>query len=99
MYEKSSKVKSNQPPKNAARHTLCPIATGPLARQTLAMRIVPPDEYSSAVAYLRRHGCNITPEDSLTCADVAAPRTKVDGTALTAEEVVSLAIEKGWELP
>jgi hypothetical protein len=63
------------------------------------MRIVPPDEYSGAVAYLRRHGCRVSPEDSLTSADLSAPRTKVDGKPLTAEEVVSLAIEKGWELP
>lgn len=63
------------------------------------MRIVPPDEYSGAVAFLRRHGCNITPEDSLTSADLSAPRTKVDGKALTAEEVVTLAIERGWDLP
>lgn len=78
---------------------LCPIAACAAARQTLAMRIVPPDEYSGAVAYLQRHGCRITPIDSLGSADAAAARTQVDGKDLTAEEVVSLAVEKGWELP
>lgn len=61
------------------------------------MRIVPPDEYSGAVAYLQRHGCCITPIDRLGLATAAAPR--VDGNDLTVEELISLAVEKGWELP
>lgn len=78
---------------------LCPIAACGAARNTEAVRIVPPDEYSGAVAYLQRHGCRITPMDSLGSADPVAARTRVDGTDLTAEEVVRLAVEKGWELP
>lgn len=78
---------------------LCLIATRADARNSGAMRIVPPDEYSGAVAYLQRHGCNITPIDSLGSADTKAARTRVDGKDLTAEEIVSLAVEKGWELP
>lgn len=64
-----------------------------------AMRIVPPDEYSGAVAYLQKRGCSVTPIDSLASADPKAARTRVDGKDLTAEEVVSLALEKGWVLP
>jgi hypothetical protein len=62
------------------------------------MRIVPPDEYAGAVAYLQSHGYRITPIDSL-AANSPEARTRVDGKDLTAEEVVSLAVEKGWELP
>lgn len=74
----------------------------PLARmiiRLLIVRIVPPDEYSGAVAYLHGHGYSIKPVDSLGSADAAAARTRVNGKDLTAEEVVSLAVEKGWELP
>lgn len=63
------------------------------------MRIVPPDEYSGAVAYLQGHGFSITPIDSLGSADAKHARTRVSGKDLTSEEVVSLAVEKGWELP
>jgi len=78
---------------------LCWIAASGTAGKTLDMRIVPPDEYSGAVAYLQKHGCNVTPIDSLGSTDRAAARTRVDGKDLTAEEVVSLAVEKGWQLP
>jgi len=78
---------------------LCRIAADEAARNTWGMRIVPPDEYSGAVAFLQKHGVSITPIDSLGSADHAAARTKVDGKDLTAEEVVSLAVEKGWQLP
>lgn len=81
------------------RYMLCPIAAREVARHTGAMRIVPPDEYSGAVAYLQCHGCRITPIDSLGSADPTGARTRVDGKDLTAEELVSLAVEKGWELP
>ncbi|MGB6483801.1 MAG: hypothetical protein WBE86_09980 [Candidatus Acidiferrales bacterium] len=63
------------------------------------MRNVPPDEYNGAVAYLGRLGCRITPVDSFTSSDPAAPGTRVGRKTLTAEEVVSLAVDKGWVLP
>lgn len=63
------------------------------------MRIVPPDEYAGAVAYLERRGHRIKPVDSLTAADPSPARTRVDGKELTAEEVVSLAVQQGWVLP
>jgi hypothetical protein len=67
--------------------------------QTFPMGTIPPDEYSGAVAYLQSHGCRVTPIDSLGSMDSSAARTRVDGKNLTAEEVVSLAVEKGWVLP
>ncbi len=63
------------------------------------MRIVPPDEYAGAVAYLEKRGHSIKPVDSLSAADPCPARTRVDGKELTAEEVVSLATQKGWVLP
>ena len=63
------------------------------------MRSVPPDEYMGAIAFLERRGHNVTPVDSFAAGDPGGPRTRVDGKALTAEEVVSLAVEKGWVLP
>lgn len=63
------------------------------------MRIVPPDEYAGAVAYLEKRGHRVSAIDSLTTADPDPSSTRVDGKELTAEEVVSLAIQKGWVLP
>jgi hypothetical protein len=63
------------------------------------MRNVPPDEYNGAVVYLQYHGCRVTPADSFASGDSAEPRTRVGRKTLTAEEVVSLAINKGWVLP
>lgn len=85
--------------KSASSYKLCPIAACDHALHTATMRIVPPDEYSGAVTYLQGHGYSITAVDSLGSADAAAARTRVNGKDLTAEEVVSLAVEKGWELP
>jgi hypothetical protein len=63
------------------------------------MRAVPPDEYSGAVEFLRSHGFRVTAVDSLASADTPSHGTLVDGKTLTAEEVVSLAVNKGWEEP
>jgi hypothetical protein len=63
------------------------------------MRNVPPDEYNGAVLYLQYHGCRVTPVDSFASGDPAAPSTHVGRKTLTAEEVVSLALSKGWMDP
>lgn len=63
------------------------------------MRTVPPDEYAGAVVFLEKRGHRVKPIDSLTAADPQAPCSEVDGRAMTPEEVVSLATEKGWVLP
>lgn len=63
------------------------------------MRTVPPDEYMGAIAYLERHGHRLAPVDSFAAGDPGGPSTRVDGKDLTAEEVVSLAVKKGWVLP
>lgn len=63
------------------------------------MRIVPPDEYAGAVVFLEKHGHSVKPIDSLTTSDPCPASTRVDGKELTAEEVVSLAVQKGWVLP
>lgn len=63
------------------------------------MRIVPPDEYAGAVVFLEKRGHRVKPIDSLTTADPQAPCSEVDGRAMTPEEVVNLAAEKGWVLP
>ncbi len=63
------------------------------------MRNVPPDEYNGAVAYLQRRGCRLTPVDSFASGDPSGPCTRVGRKALTAEELVSLAVDKGWVLP
>lgn len=63
------------------------------------MRNVPPDEYNGAVVYLQYRGWRITPVDSFASVDPSAPGTRVGRKTLTAEEVVSLALNKGWMLP
>lgn len=63
------------------------------------MRVVPPDEYAGAVVFLEKRGHRVKPIDSLTTADSHAPSSEVDGRAMTPEEVVNLAAEKGWVLP
>lgn len=63
------------------------------------MRTVPPDEYAGAVAYLERRGHRVKPIDSLTSADPSPLATRVNGKELSAEEVVLLAMEKGWVQP
>ena len=63
------------------------------------MRVVPPDEYAGAVVFLERRGHRVKAIDSLTTADPHAPCSEVDGKAMTAEEVVNLAAQKGWVLP
>jgi hypothetical protein len=80
-------------------YPICPTATLARMPQAPLMGIVPPDECSGAVTYLQNHGFCVIPVDSLTSADTPGPRTRVNGKDLSAEEVVSLAIEKGWELP
>lgn len=80
-------------------YTLCLIALTFHLRDTSIMRIVPPDEYAGAVAYLEKRGHRVRAIDSLTSADPAPSSTRVDGKELSAEEVVSLAIQKGWVLP
>lgn len=82
-----------------SEYNLCPIVSWMDARYDSFMRNVPPDEYNGAVAYLGRRGCRITPVDSFASGDPAAPQTRVGRKSLTAEEVVSLAIDKGWVLP
>jgi hypothetical protein len=63
------------------------------------MRNVPPDEYNGAVVYLQYHGCRITPMNSFASGDPAAPGTRVGRKTLTADEVISLAVDKGWVRP
>ncbi|HLW81106.1 MAG TPA: hypothetical protein VKS20_03600 [Candidatus Acidoferrales bacterium] len=63
------------------------------------MRIVPPDEYNGAIAFLQKHGHSVKPSDSFSSGDPLGARTEVDGKSMSAEEVVKLAVEKGWILP
>ncbi len=81
------------------RYMLCPIACWSAPGYAWGMRNVPPDEYNGAVAYLGCHGCRITPVDSFASGDPSGPCTRVGRKTLTAEEVVSLAVDKGWVLP
>ena len=71
----------------------------PIMVRVQNMRNVPPDEYNGAVVYLQYHGHRITPVESFASSDPATPGTRVSRKTLTAEEVVSLAVNEGWVLP